>query len=51
MAGTLKCGEIAEPLIGKCENEWALRHSVIRLNLTEVISAVRTGLHFIGAQV
>ena len=36
-------------LLGQCRDEWALLHSVITLNLGQLVQAVRTGFQTIGA--
>ena len=49
VAGDMTCAEVPDRIKGLCENDWALQHSVIRLDLPQVLRAVRAGLRFIGA--
>ena len=50
IAGNLTCEAVDPAIFGWCEYDWALLHSVIRLDLDQLGRAVKAGLQAIGAQ-
>ncbi|KAK9835426.1 hypothetical protein WJX84_006880 [Apatococcus fuscideae] len=50
IAGNVTCEVVHATLAGRCQNDWALLHSVIHLDLEQLVQAVSTGLQSIGAR-
>ena len=50
IAGNLTCEAVDPAIFNWCQDDWALLHSLIRLDLDQLGKAVRAGLRAIGAQ-